>query len=84
MDQEKRKNELRNRLRDKIKTRQEMRKNTVIDENLQNMGIKSTDDLKKFIESIKHIDKRKIEEELINGGISKEDINNFYKVLKKV
>ena len=76
--------ELKEKLRAKIKNQQNQRsskdvKETVVDDNLKKLGINSTDELKTYLNSIKDIDKNELSKSLEKYGISREQLNNFYK-----
>lgn len=83
-----RKEELKNRLRNKIKEKQSVRgnkqqKNDIIDDNLKNLGIHNMDQLKEYMKAIKDIDKDYLKSELIKMGLQSEQIDNFFKSIKK-
>ena len=72
------KDELRNRLRNKLKQKDE-----IIDDNLKNLGINSIDQLKEYMKAIKDLDKDYLKSELIKKGLRSEQIDNFFKSIKK-
>jgi len=83
-----RKEELRNRLRNKIKQKQSIRcnkeqKNDIIDDNLKNLGINNMEQLKEYMKAIKDIDKDYLKSELIKMGLHSQQIEQFFKSMKK-
>ena len=81
---------LRQKLKDKIKQKQLVRSAKEIkehelqrDESLNKLGINNKDDLLKFMESIKDIDKGDIIEKLMSMGIQREQIEQFFKMFGK-
>jgi hypothetical protein len=84
------KEELKQRLRNKIKQKKIMRSGTEIkeqeiekNEELSKLGIKSKEDLERFMESIKHIDKGEIIDQLISMGLQRDQIEQFFKIFRK-
>ena len=71
--------ELRNRLRNKLKQRNMKEK----DENLSKLGINNTEDLMRLMDNIKDIDKEKVYEQLISMGLQREQIEHFFKMFIK-
>ena len=76
--------ELKEKLRVKIKNQKNQRsskdvKETVVDDNLKKLGINSSEELKKYLDSIKDLDKGELAKSLEQYGISREQLNNFYK-----
>jgi len=83
-----RKEALKNRLRNKIKEKQALRGNTqqkdnIIDDNLKNLGINNMDQLKEYMNAIKDMDKDYLKSELIKMGLHSEQIEQFFKSIKK-
>ena len=83
-----RKEELKNKLKNKIKEKQSVRgnkqqKNDIIDDNLKNLGIHNMDQLKEYMKAIKDIDKDYLKSELIKMGLQSEQIDKFFKSIKK-
>ena len=78
---------IREQLRKKLEKKNESRnisvKKNVVDENLQKLGISDMDDLKKYMEIIRDIDKDSIYSELNILGITKEQFEQFYKMIQK-
>jgi len=80
--------ELKKKLKNKIKEKETLRSNKVIkeevvDNNLKNLGINNIDELKKYMDSIKDIDKGFLMDELTKMGVTKEQLDQFYKFLGK-
>jgi hypothetical protein len=80
--------ELKKKLKNKIKEQETLRSNKVVkeeivDNNLKNLGINSMDELKTYMDSIKDIDKAVLMEQLTKMGITKEQLEQFYKFLGK-
>jgi hypothetical protein len=80
--------ELKKKLKNKIKEQETLRSNKVVkeeivDNNLKNLGINSMDELKTYMDSIKDIDKGVLMEQLSKMGITKEQLEQFYKFLGK-
>jgi hypothetical protein len=80
--------ELKKKLKNKIKEQETLRSNKVVkeeivDNNLKNLGINSMDELKTYMDSIKDIDKGVLMEQLTKMGITKEQLEQFYKFLGK-
>ena len=76
--------ELKEKLRVNIKNQKNQRsskdvKETVVDDNLKKLGINSSEELKKYLDSIKDLDKGELAKSLEQYGISREQLNNFYK-----
>lgn len=73
--------ELRNRLRNKLKVRntKEIQK----DENLRKLGVNNTEDIMRLMDNIKDIDKEKVYEQLISMGLQREQIEHFFKTFGK-
>jgi phenylacetate-coenzyme A ligase PaaK-like adenylate-forming protein len=82
--------ELKKRLRNKLKQKEVMRCNKEVkekeiekNEELSKLGIKSKEDLERFMESIKDIDKGEIIEQLISMGLQRAQIDQFFKMFRK-
>jgi hypothetical protein len=86
--------ELKQRLRNKLKQKEVMRCNKEVkekeiekeiekNEELSKLGIKSKEDLERFMESIKDIDKGEIIEQLISMGLQRAQIDQFFKMFRK-
>jgi hypothetical protein len=82
--------ELKKRLRNKLKQKEVMRSNKEVkekeiekNEELSKLGIKSKEDLERFMESIKDIDKGEIIEQLISMGLQRAQIDQFFKMFRK-
>ena len=74
--------ELKNRLRNRLKLRNTKEK----DENLSKLGINNTEDLMRLMDNIKDIDKEKVYEQLISMGLQREQreqIEHFFKMFIK-
>ena len=85
---ESKREELKKKLKNKIKGQETLRSNKVIKEevvnnNLKNLGINNMDELKTYMDSIKDIDKGVLMEQLNKMGITKEQLEQFYKFLGK-
>ena len=83
-DQQNRRELLKKKLRDKINNKKNLRnsqsaKQDIVDENLKNLGINNTTELKNYLKSIKDLDKNEISKAISQFGISKEQLNEFYK-----
>ena len=81
---------LRKKLNDKIKQKELVRSTKEVkehelqkDESLNKLGINNKDDLLKFMDSIKDIDKGDIIEKLMSMGIQREQIEQFFKMFGK-
>ena len=85
MEQENQKRELlRKKLREKINNKKSIRnpqnvKQDVVDDNLKNLGINNVNELKNYLQSIKDLDKNEIENSMKQFGITKDQLNQFYK-----
>lgn len=85
MEQENQKRELlRKKLREKINNKKSIRnpqnvKQDVVDDNLKNLGINNINELKNYLQSIKDLDKNEIENSMKQFGITKDQLNQFYK-----
>ena len=84
------KQELRKKLNEKIKQKELKRSAKEVkehelqkDESLNKLGINNKDDLLKFMDSIKDIDKGDIIEKLMSMGIQREQIEQFFKMFRK-
>jgi phenylacetate-coenzyme A ligase PaaK-like adenylate-forming protein len=82
--------ELKKRLRNKLKQKEVMRSNKEVkekeiekNEELSKLGIKSKEDLERFMENIKDIDKTEIMEQLISMGLQRDQIDQFFKMFRK-
>ena len=82
--------ELKQRLRNKLKQKKVMRCNKEVkekeiekNEELSKLGIKSKEDLERFMKSIKDIDKTEIMEQLISMGLQRDQIDQFFKMFRK-
>ena len=58
---------------------QEIEKN----EELSKLGIKNKEDLERFMENIKDIDKGEIMEQLTSMGLQRDQIEQFFKMFRK-
>ena len=85
MEQENQKRELlRKKLREKINNKKSIRnpqnvKQDVVDDDLKNLGINNINELKNYLQSIKDLDKNEIENSMKQFGITKDQLNKFYK-----
>ena len=81
------KEELKKKLREKIKQKQMVRASPetrdIYDNNLKNLGIKNDYDMKKFLDEIKHLDQDKLKDTLSKIGINEKQLNNFYSLINK-
>lgn len=82
--------ELKQRLRNKLKQKKIMRSGKEVkeqeiekNEELSKLGIKSKEDLERFMESIKDIDKGEIMEQLTSMGLQRDQIEQFFKMFRK-
>ena len=82
--------EIKQRLRNKLQQKKIMRSGKEIkeqeiekNEELSKLGIKSKEDLERFMESIKDIDKGEIMEQLTSMGLQREQIEQFFKMFRK-
>jgi len=82
--------ELKQRLRNKLKQKEVMRCNKEVkekeiekNEELNKLGIKSKEDLDRFMDTIKDIDKGEIMEQLISMGLQRAQIDQFFKMCRK-
>ena len=82
--------DLKQRLRNKLQQKKIMRSGKEIkeqeiekNEELSKLGIKSKEDLERFMESIKDIDKGEIMEQLTSMGLQREQIEQFFKMFRK-
>ena len=92
MEKDKRE-ELRKKLKDNIKNKEILRSNkdvkakvtdnTIIDDNLKNLGISDMNELKNYMESIKDINPDLLLKQLQSLGITQEQMVNFLETLKK-
>ena len=83
-----RREELRKKLSNKIKQKQMIRntkeeKEIQKDDNLSKLGINSKEDLSRFMDNIKDIDKGQIIEQLVSMGLHRENIDQFFKMCGK-
>lgn len=56
---------------------------SIVDDNLKNLGIPNMDALKAYIEAIKDLDQELVKQELIKLGITDEQLEQFYKLFQK-
>jgi hypothetical protein len=82
--------ELKQRLRNKLQQKKIMRSGKEVkeqeiekNEELSKLGIKSKEDLERFMESIKDIDKGELMEQLTSMGLQREQIEQFFKMFRK-
>ena len=82
--------EIKQRLRNKLQQKKIMRSGKEVkeqeiekNEELSKLGIKSKEDLERFMESIKDIDKGEIMEQLTSMGLQREQIEQFFKMFRK-
>lgn len=84
MDENTRRKALREKLQSKIKEKSNQRsskevKGNVVDDNLKNLGINNSEELKTYLQSIKDLDKGELSKSLEQFGISRDQLNQFYK-----
>ena len=89
MERDKR-DELRKKLNNKIKQKQMLRNTKEVkeqeihkDEKLRKLGINSKEDLTKFMDNIKDIDKGQIIDQLVSMGLHRDQIDQFFKMYRK-
>ena len=74
------KEELRKRLRNKIKTKENKE---IIDDNLKSLGVNNIDSLKNIVNQTKNMNSTQIKKALAPLGITQKQLNDFYKILEK-
>ena len=84
MDENTRRKALREKLQSKIREKSIQRssnevKENVVDNNLKNLGINNSEELKTYLQSIKDLDKGELSKSLEQFGISRDQLNQFYK-----
>ena len=81
------KEELRKKLREKIKNKENFRttkeNREIIDDNLKNLGVNNMDALKNIVNQTKNMDPTQIKKSLASFGITEKQLNEFYKIINK-
>jgi len=81
------KEDLRKRLRDKIKKKENNRcskeNKKIIDDNLKSLGVNNIDSLKNIVNQTKNMDSTQLKKALASLGITQKQLNDFYKIIEK-